>query len=339
MRKLGGAPKCLICQKPVYINDLITAKEQTVHKACFKCATCKKNLTVELCGLHENQFYCNPHLKAFTTPTKPKPAATTAAAPAPASARAPAPVAHAAPAPASARATPAPAPSTTTTPAPKPVAPAPPAQGNPPPESDRAKAVEAMKRKINDAKMQAAAMPVQAPSLCRRVFTKYDEDGDGSITIADLQKMCMEMGQHLSEDELTMAIRLIDTDGSGTIEFPEFEKWWRQESRFAKLQMDESKMAFLHAAFERFISFDADASGTICREEFPQLHEFLFKHNYTTQPLDTAWEQMDTDRSDTISFNEYVDYLLYCRDVLSCEGKDSIESVEGGEGGEGGETY
>lgn len=29
----------------------------------------------------------------------------------------------------------------------------------------------------------------------------------------------------LSEDEITMAMRILDTDASGTIELSEFEKW------------------------------------------------------------------------------------------------------------------
>ncbi|KAH3764913.1 calcium-dependent protein kinase 21 [Pelomyxa schiedti] len=301
MKKVGGSPKCIVCSKPVYVGELVTVKEHSIHKACFKCATCKKTLMPEMCGVHENQVYCNPHFKVATgAAPPPKPAASHSTSPPPP--------------PANTRVTTAEHPTadttSTTTPATA--------------TSGRGSGLIGLKANING-KMTDAILNQKTTTLCQRVFAKYDEDSDGHITINDLQKMCMEMGQRLNEEELTMAMRLLDTDGSGTIEQREFEKWWRQEARFAKLQLDDSKLEFLHKAFERFLSFDANASGTLDRDEFPALHEFLLAHGYTNQPLEKAWDRLDDEALGYISFNSYVNYILYCRQVLGLEGND--ESV------------
>jgi Ca2+-binding EF-hand superfamily protein len=47
--------------------------------------------------------------------------------------------------------------------------------------------------------------------------------------------MCSEDNlQHLSEDELKEAIKLLDLNKSGYIEFPEFVSWWVNEIKVDK---------------------------------------------------------------------------------------------------------
>lgn len=147
-------------------------------------------------------------------------------------------------------------------------------------------------------------------SLSQRVFQKYDEDSDGSIGVAALKKLCMELGYLLSDDEIAMAIRVLDTDGNGTIEFDEFERWWKQDKRFERLRRSEPEMAFLNGAFASFISFDTDGNGTIDRTEFTKLHAVIQTSGYPTHDEETDWQDMDRDGSGSISFSEYVEWLF-----------------------------
>eukprot|EP01106_Pelomyxa_sp_JSP_P018031 TRINITY_DN787_c0_g1_i9.p1 TRINITY_DN787_c0_g1~~TRINITY_DN787_c0_g1_i9.p1 ORF type:complete len:269 (-),score=106.88 TRINITY_DN787_c0_g1_i9:124-894(-) len=155
---------------------------------------------------------------------------------------------------------------------------------------------------------RSTAPSAPAPPLSQRVFDKYDSDKDGHITGAEFKLMCMEMGYCLSKEEHEMALKVLDKDASGTIEYPEFVEWWTKESRFVQLQLDEDELAFMHKAYEQFMRFDADHGGTISRGEFAALHKFLAEGKYTPQALDAAWAQMDTDSNGVISFNEYVAY-------------------------------
>jgi calcium-binding protein CML len=158
--------------------------------------------------------------------------------------------------------------------------------------------------------MQKKMLAPSTGSLSQRVFEKYDEDSDGSITVANLKKMCMEMGTLLTDQELEMAVKVLDVDGNGTIEYNEFEAWWRQDKRFERLRRSEAEMAFLNGAFASFMSFDADGNGTIDRSEFVALHAVISSSGYPTHDEETDWMDMDRDGSGAISFNEYVEWLF-----------------------------
>jgi len=146
---------------------------------------------------------------------------------------------------------------------------------------------------------------------CERVFSKYDHNHDGSVEIAELRAICMEMGALLSEEELRMAIHILDQDGNGKIEFEEFRRWWSTSDRFARLRHNEAELAFLHGAFASFLSFDRNMDGTVNKQEFTCLHKVLHDSGYRTRDVEDDWNFMDKDNSGAISFSEYVDWLIY----------------------------
>jgi len=158
-------------------------------------------------------------------------------------------------------------------------------------------------KEAKDGKMQDTS--------CERIFSKYDHNHDGSVDVAELRSICMEMGALLTEEELRIAVRVLDTDGNGKIEFEEFKRWWSTSDRFERLRHNEQELAFLNGAFASFLSFDRDMDGTVSKDEFVALHKVLHDCGYRTRAFDEDWAFMDRDNSGFISFSEYVDWLIY----------------------------
>jgi len=171
------------------------------------------------------------------------------------------------------------------------------------------------KKKVNLTLSTQALQEAEAGKLkdssCEMIFSKYDHNHDGSVDVAELRAICMEMGVFLSEEELRIAIHIMDTDGNGKIEFEEFKRWWSTSDRFDRLRHNDQELAFLNGAFASFLSFDRDMDGTVSKEEFVALHKVLHDCGYRTRNFEDDWAFMDLDRSGYISFNEYVDWLIF----------------------------
>lgn len=74
------------------------------------------------------------------------------------------------------------------------------------------------------------ALEVDAPasehSETFEIFKSFDRDGSGSIDRAELARLLEALGQQLSEEELEIALSVIDANGSGRVSWSEFEAWW-----------------------------------------------------------------------------------------------------------------
>lgn len=92
-------------------------------------------------------------------------------------------------------------------------------------------------------------------SVSQIVFKKYDEDGNG-ISTSEFRNLCYDLGHYLSEDELNMAIKFLDADGSGKIEYNEFQKWWRESNKWSKLELSDDQIRVLNQAATYFGYFD-----------------------------------------------------------------------------------
>jgi len=56
----------------------------------------------------------------------------------------------------------------------------------------------------------------------REAFNHFDADGSGSISAVELGQAMTELGQTLSEEELTIRMAAVDADNSGEVDFNEF---------------------------------------------------------------------------------------------------------------------
>ncbi|CAE6474361.1 unnamed protein product, partial [Rhizoctonia solani] len=58
----------------------------------------------------------------------------------------------------------------------------------------------------------------------RQVFDRFDRDGSGSIERGELRRAVTLLGNKLTDQELSMIMREVDTDGDGRVSFEEFTK-------------------------------------------------------------------------------------------------------------------
>lgn len=85
-------------------------------------------------------------------------------------------------------------------------------------------AENAEKPGLDEMRQRASAAADQL--TMERAFDKYDADQSGYIDCAELQVLAAELGHALSSAELKKALRMLDYDGSGVVEKPEFIRWW-----------------------------------------------------------------------------------------------------------------
>jgi calmodulin len=70
----------------------------------------------------------------------------------------------------------------------------------------------------------------------RRIFDDLDDDNSGALSAAELLTLTRDLGLSLTQRELDEAMREMDADGSGEVDFIEFSQWWRQaRKRSAKV--------------------------------------------------------------------------------------------------------
>ena len=63
------------------------------------------------------------------------------------------------------------------------------------------------------------------------------QDNSGAIDADEFRQLCQALGYvFASMDEVEKAVKMIDDDGSGEIEWEEFEHWWQSEDKFSDFE-------------------------------------------------------------------------------------------------------
>ncbi|KAJ3393194.1 Calcium-dependent secretion activator 2 [Entophlyctis sp. JEL0112] len=126
------------------------------------------------------------------------------------------------------------------------------------------------------------------------------------------------MGYFLTDQELSLDIKLLDVDGNGTLSYDEFIKWWKKDDRFLSLQLNEEEIEKLNKYLAHFKRFDKDGSGIIDIREFKSLYADLVKRKLAKKSLMATMQDLDFNKDGKVSFNEYVQWALKnCSDCVS----------------------
>ncbi|KAJ3346089.1 hypothetical protein HDU83_003386 [Entophlyctis luteolus] len=157
----------------------------------------------------------------------------------------------------------------------------------------------------------------------RRLFALYDSDADGSISPAEFRRLCYDMGYFLSDSEIQMDVKILDLDGSGSITYDEFIKWWKRDDRFKMLQLSSTEMYRLRDIMCEFKKYDADGNGTIDIREFKTLFVALTKKKLVNKTLMAAMRELDSNHDGKVSFNEFVSWSIKAESVSRLTSKAS----------------
>jgi len=166
-----------------------------------------------------------------------------------------------------------------------------------------------MAKRYSNIRIQLPGMGGMVQPLSKTVFQKYDKSRTGYISTGDFSFLCSDMGYNLSPAEIEIAVKLLDKNGDGQVNYDEFAKWWGCDSRFKKLQRSEEELINLQEALETFKHF-SQGKCSISRGEFQDLYKHLFELGLTKLSLEESLKDLDEDNSNSVSLNEYVDWCI-----------------------------
>ncbi|XP_037952150.1 calmodulin-like [Teleopsis dalmanni] len=140
----------------------------------------------------------------------------------------------------------------------------------------------------------------------RKAFTRFDKDGDGSITIKELNSVMNCLGIYPSNSQFSEIVheaRLVNID---KIEFSDFLSIII-EGRMLKESETDSKV---HQAFTLF---DRDDDGYISLTDLRSVMPKLIT-NITEEEIDEMFYEADLDDDGKVDFEEFVVMLNSCVD-------------------------
>ncbi|XP_078612782.1 uncharacterized protein LOC144882674 [Branchiostoma floridae x Branchiostoma japonicum] len=134
----------------------------------------------------------------------------------------------------------------------------------------------------------------------KEAFSLFDKDGDGVITTKELGTVMRSLGQNPTEVELTDMINEVDTDGNGTIDFPEFLTMMAR-----KMEEVDSE----NELREAFQVFDKDRNGYISAAELRHVMTNLGE-KLTDEEVDEMIREADIDGDGQINYEEFVTMMI-----------------------------
>ncbi|KAK4258029.1 hypothetical protein QN277_007540 [Acacia crassicarpa] len=130
----------------------------------------------------------------------------------------------------------------------------------------------------------------------KEAFCLCDKDGDGCITVEELETVIRSLDQNPTKEEIQDMISEVDADGNGTIEFAEFLNLMAKKMKETDAE-DELK--------EAFKVFDKDQNGYISASELRHVMINLAE-KLTDEEVDQMIREADLDGDDQVNFDEFV---------------------------------
>ncbi|KAH7686177.1 calcium-binding protein CML protein [Dioscorea alata] len=131
----------------------------------------------------------------------------------------------------------------------------------------------------------------------RDIFTRFDMDSDGSLTLLELAALLRSLGLKPSGDQLHSLLSNMDSNGNGSIEFDELA------DAIAPMMSDEALVNQAQLV-EVFRSFDRDGNGFISAAELARSMARMGQP-LSFLELTEMMREADTDGDGVISFNEF----------------------------------
>ncbi|XP_072975299.1 putative calcium-binding protein CML19 [Typha angustifolia] len=148
------------------------------------------------------------------------------------------------------------------------------------------------------AKSPASHVKITERSKMERIFTRFDADGDGKISAAELRRVMKTVGEELTADDAEAAVESADSDGDGLLDLEDFvrlvgvleggdEEERELREAFGMYEM-EGEGCITAKSLKRMLSrlgtskkleecmvmierFDLNGDGVLCFEEFKSM--------------------------------------------------------------------
>ena len=134
-----------------------------------------------------------------------------------------------------------------------------------------------------------------------KAFRSFDQDGDGTISIAELRLVLgpggalAEVAGALTNEEIDSLISVADVDGDGEIGYEEFVQLVdRMKGGDSE---EDMKKAFRY--------FDIDKDGVISKEDMKVAMKKLGKE-FSDNVINQIFEEADDDGDGTVDYDEFV---------------------------------
>jgi len=137
-------------------------------------------------------------------------------------------------------------------------------------------------------------------SQYERVFNRFDENGDGKISPAELRQCVEAIGdEKLSAEDVEAAVAILDSDGDGLLGFDDFVK-------FVEGAKEEEKVNDLKEAFKLY---EMDGSGCITPRSLKRMLSRL-GDSRSIDECQLMISKFDLDGDGKISFDEFKVMML-----------------------------
>ena len=130
----------------------------------------------------------------------------------------------------------------------------------------------------------------------KEAFSLFDKNADGIVATKDLGTVLRSLGQNPTAAELQDMINEVDSDGNGTIDFPEFLTIMSR-----KMKDTDTEEEILEA----FRVFDKDGSGFTTAAELRHVMTNLGE-KLTDQEVDEMIREADLDGDGKVNYEEFL---------------------------------
>merc|ERR1712072_1458001 len=135
----------------------------------------------------------------------------------------------------------------------------------------------------------------------RKNFNLFDKKRTGSIPLPDMGTVLRSLGQNPTEAELQALMEEVDKDKSGAIEFEEFVDLMSRTNKSKDQMQNEIREAFL--------TFDADGSGYITRDELVETLTTM-GDPVDEEVINGMIQEADLDGDGKINYEEFTKIML-----------------------------